>query len=42
MRKQPNEVLGFINQFSESGFGSAFGEFEDVRWVSWGGEISGT
>lgn len=35
MRKQPNEVLGFIDQFSEPGFGSAFGKFEDVRRVSW-------
>ena len=35
MRKQPNEVLGFIDQFSESDFGSAFGKFEDVRRVFW-------
>ena len=35
MRKQPNEVLGFIDQFSESDFGAALGKFENVRWVFW-------
>jgi hypothetical protein len=35
MREQSDEVFGFLHQFAKSAFGSALGEFEDVRWVFW-------